>query len=50
MKYIGEKNDVAKDEMRIASQLSAEWEECDMRNAAPLWHGGPTRRRSRDRL
>lgn len=41
-KDIGERNDLAKAEPRVAAELSAAWEQWNKRNTAPLWHGGHT--------
>jgi arylsulfatase A-like enzyme len=41
-KDVGEKNDLAKAEPKIAAELSAAWEKWDKGNVAPLWHGDRT--------
>ena len=41
-KDLGEKNNLAKADPQIVSELSAAWEQWNKRNIAPLWHGGQT--------
>jgi arylsulfatase A-like enzyme len=41
-KDVGEKNDLAASQPKIAAELSAAWDAWNRRNIPPLWHGGST--------